>query len=76
MDYDIVWVVNPGTNYKFPKGIRTVQEGSFREIIEHATAKFWVDNNRKMSTYYKSPRQKYIQTWHGFYPLKKWRKML
>lgn len=74
MDYDIVWVVNPGTNYKFPKGIRTVQEGSFREIIEHATAKFWVDNNRKMSTYYKSPRQKYIQTWHGFYPLKKMEK--
>ena len=74
LGYDLVWVVRKGTHYSFPKGIRTIEQGGFREIIELATAAFWVDNNRKSKYIYKSRKQKYIQTWHGFYPLKKMEK--
>lgn len=74
LKYDIVWIVKKGTNYSFPKGIRTVNCGTVRELRELATAKFWVDNNRKKVYIFKSKNQKYIQTWHGFYPLKKMEK--
>lgn len=69
--YDLVWIVRSGSNYQFPKGIRTVEAGTWRELYELATAKFWVDNNRKAAHIVKNKRQRYIQTWHGFYPLKK-----
>lgn len=72
--YDCVWIVRKGTNYSFPKGIRTVVHGTWKEMYELATAGFWVDNNRKAEYIYKSERQKYIQLWHGFYPLKKMEK--
>jgi len=69
--YDLVWIVNAGSNYSFPEGIRKVRRGSFRELYELATAKFWIDNNHKESFIYKRQDQIYIQTWHGFYPFKK-----
>lgn len=69
--YDIVWLVKPRTHYHFPKGVRTVVAGTFRELYELATAKVWIDNNRKESIIHKSEDQVYIQTWHGFLPLKK-----
>ena len=70
---DIVWIVKESNN-SFPKGIRTVNRGSFREIFELASAGIWVDNVRKEEFVYKNPKQFYIQTWHGFYPLKKMEK--
>lgn len=69
--YDIVWLVKPRTHYHFPKGVRTVTVGTFRELYELATAKVWIDNNRKEFIIHKSEDQIYIQTWHGFLPLKK-----
>lgn len=74
LNYDLVWIVNRGTSYIFPRGIRTVERGSFRELFELATARFWIDNTRKEEFIYKSEKQCYIQTWHGFVPLKKMEK--
>ena len=74
LNYDLVWIVNRGTSYTFPKGIRTVERGSFRELFELATARFWIDNTRKEEFIYKRKKQCYIQTWHGFVPLKKMEK--
>ena len=74
LDYDLVWLVRPGTNYKFPQGIRTIPVGGLKEMYELATSKFWVDNNRKQRWVRKAKNQRYIQTWHGFYPLKKMEK--
>ena len=71
LGYDIVWIINKKADYKFPTSIRTVYKGSWREYFELATAAFWVDNNRKGKTIYKNKKQIYIQTWHGFYILKK-----
>jgi CDP-glycerol glycerophosphotransferase len=71
MQYKLIWIVNPNTKYYFPKGISTVKKGTFRELFELATAKFWVDNNRKEHIITKQNNQIYIQTWHGFYPFKK-----
>jgi CDP-glycerol glycerophosphotransferase len=74
LNYDLVWIVKKGTSYSFPSGLRTVSSGTMRELLELATAQFWVDNNRKKKHIAKSDNQKYIQTWHGFYPLKKMEK--
>ena len=54
LNYDLVWIVNRGTSYIFPRGIRTVERGSFRELFELATARFWIDNTRKEEFIYKS----------------------
>lgn len=69
--YDIVWLVSEQGRYSFPKGVRTVKTNTFAEMFALATASVWIDNNRKKSTIWKAPDQFYIQTWHGFYPLKK-----
>lgn len=74
LNYDMVWIVSSKSSFSFPKQVRTVKTGSFAEIFELATAKFWIDNNRKFGNLYKGEKQKYIQTWHGFYPLKKMEK--
>lgn len=71
LKYDLVWIVNKDASYKFPKEIRTVHKGTYRELYELATSGYWIDNSRKVASIIKNPKQKYIQTWHGFYPLKK-----
>lgn len=70
LKYDIVWIVRKNSQYVFPECIRTVRTNSIRMIYELATAKFWIDNCRKPRYVGKTKKQKYIQTWHGFYPLK------
>ena len=74
LNYDIVWLVKPGSKYQFPDAIRTVVTGGLKEVYELATSRVWVDNNRKSLWVHKAKNQKYIQTWHGFYPLKKMEK--
>lgn len=71
LSYDLVWLINSKGNYKFPRGIRTVNINSFKALRELATASVWVDNNRKTQRIVKGKRQFYIQTWHGLFPLKK-----
>ncbi|MXP74996.1 hypothetical protein GN277_06260 [Lachnospiraceae bacterium WCA-9-b2] len=67
---DLVWVVSQ-QKYSFPKGIRTVETGTFEYYYELATAHMWVDNTRKNFDARKRRGQYYIQTWHGAAPIKK-----
>lgn len=70
-DIDIVWISKDGDSSEFPNGIRLVKKGSWKEYFELATARIWIDNNRKETIIRKNKKQKYIQTWHGSYILKK-----
>ena len=68
--YDIVWLVKRAfLNSEFPPGVRIVHWGSRRALREMATARVWVDNQRKNSSIgtglAKKPGQTYIQTFHG-----------
>lgn len=70
-DYDLVWAVQGDHGDCFPKGVRTVEYGSFEYYMELATARVWVDNTHKNILTKKRSGQFYIQTWHGCGPLKK-----
>ncbi len=78
-NYDIVWLVRSvkkeTENNNFPQGIRLVGYGTKQGLKELASAKLWVDNQRK--NYFikkgltKKQRQFFIQTWHGSLGIKK-----
>ena len=70
-NYDIVWLLNENVDDPVDAGIRRVKHGSVAAIKELATACVWVDCNMKYSGFLKRKGQKYIQTWHGSYGLKK-----
>lgn len=66
--YDIVWMTE--TKYGIPEGIRTIpyssaSKPSLKSIYEQATAKIWIDNERKDFCVKKRKKQYYIMTWHG-----------
>lgn len=67
---DMVWMTK-NTALDFPEAVRTVEWESFRAIYELATAKVWVDNQRKLPYNKKRKEQYFIATWHGGTPLKK-----
>jgi len=69
-DLDLVWMTK-NTALAFPDEVRTVEWESFRAVYELATAKVWVDNQRKLPYNKKRKRQYFIETWHGGTPLKK-----
>lgn len=78
LPYDLVWIVNMNIlKYidSFPKGIRLVMRNSSEAIKELATAKIWVENDRKLKElrkgFRKRPGQVYINTWHGSLGIKK-----
>lgn len=48
-----------------PDYVRRVAFSSPRALYELATAAVWIDNTTKPRFVYKSPRQFYLQTWHG-----------
>lgn len=64
LDYDLVWLLKD-MNEEMPREIRKVKYRSFRSLIEIATAKIWVDNQKLGITEDKRNGQYYIQTWHG-----------
>lgn len=66
-EFEIVWLFNNPEEKKkiVPSYIRSVKTGSYRSIMELATAKFWIDNFTKPLSTFKSNEQIYIQTWHG-----------
>jgi CDP-glycerol glycerophosphotransferase len=72
LDYDIVWILRKElsgrANIPFP--IRVVEYKSIRHLYELATAKVWVENERKFFYTPKRKNQYYIQTWHGVVALK------
>ena len=77
--YDIVWLVKSVKKETekgyFPKEIRLVGYGTKQALKELASAKLWIDNQRK--NYFikkglaKKEGQYFIQTWHGSLGIKK-----
>ena len=64
---DLVWLFEEPEKKRgaAPPYVRRVRFGSARALYELATARVWVDNTTKPPYAYKSPRQFYLQTWHG-----------
>lgn len=60
----ILWLVRPGSEASLPSGVTPVPYDSIRRIFTLATAKVWIDNNRKGAPF-KRKNQIYLQTWHG-----------
>lgn len=78
-NYDIVWLVKSvkketAKGY-FPPEVRLVGYGTKQGLKELASAKLWVDNQRKNYFIKKGLRKKsgqyFIQTWHGSLGIKK-----
>jgi len=78
-NYDIVWLVKSVKNELqkgyFPNEIRLVGYGTKQALKELASAKLWIDNQRKNYFIKKGLRKKegqyFIQTWHGSLGIKK-----
>ena len=79
LPYDIVWLVRSVKKERekgvFPDNIRLVGYGTKQALKELASAKLWIDNQRK--NYFikkglvKKEGQYFIQTWHGSLGIKK-----
>jgi len=79
LPYEIVWLVKDPQNEDivrdFPPDIKLVKYNTKQAMQELATAKIWIDNQRK--NYFikkgllKKDNQYYIQTWHGGLGFKK-----
>lgn len=78
LPYDLVWVVNKHIlkfQKDFPKNVRLVMTHTPEAYKEYATAKIWIDSERR-STFiheglFKRDGQIYIQTFHGSLGIKK-----
>lgn len=68
--YDLVWAVK-SEEYIFPEGVRKVLIGTLDYYREMATARIWIDTNRKTADIIKRKGQIYIQAWHGAAPIKR-----
>lgn len=68
--YDIIWLVDNLSNYRFPIGIRPVKIHSIKGLYSRATAKVWIDNVRHYHPIKKKRKQVYLQTWHGSFSVK------
>jgi CDP-glycerol glycerophosphotransferase len=70
-ELELIFVANhPETAYA-PNGITVLKTNSLKAVYALATARVWVDNNRKENYIRKRKGQYYIQTWHGGIALKK-----
>lgn len=68
--YNIIWLVKD-MSFTFPDHIKKLRINRFRSLYHLATAKIWIDNQRKDIFVSKRKKQFYIQTWHGCLGLKK-----
>ncbi|MBQ3641643.1 CDP-glycerol glycerophosphotransferase family protein [bacterium] len=77
LPYELVWLTNNAEKREkdFPKDVKVVDFRSKEALKELATAKIWVDNQRKIfhirRGLVKRDEQAYIQTWHGSLGIKK-----
>lgn len=78
LPYELVFVVNKNIlNYldSYPSDIRLVMQGTSQALKEYATAKIWIENERRVNYikqgFFKRPEQIYIQTFHGSLGIKK-----
>ncbi len=68
---DIVFVTNNPDTADAPEGVVVLKSNTIKAIMAQATARVWLDNNRKENYIRKRKGQFYIQTWHGGIALKK-----
>ena len=74
--YDVVWLVRKGVAADLPRGVRAVRFGSWASLRELATAGAWLANHN-LGRYVrhlglvKKPGQRYLQTWHGSFGIKR-----
>ena len=70
--HEFIWAIKKGMDSSsFPDCIKVVNVWSLQYFYHLATARIWVDDNRKSSFIRKRKSQYYIQTWHGSIGLKK-----
>ena len=79
LPYKLVWLIKNNISEEIkntvPENIKLVNYSSSKALKELATAKVWIDNQRK--NYFikkglrKKENQKYIQLWHGSLGIKK-----
>lgn len=68
---EIIFITDTSKAAEIPKGIIVYRTNTPEAIRALATARVWVDCNRKEPYIRKRKGQYYIQTWHGSLPLKK-----
>lgn len=69
-NFNIIWLVKEYYE-NIPSYILQIKYGSLKAMYHLATAKIWIDNNRKDPYIVKRKNQYYIQMWHGSISLKK-----
>ncbi len=75
-DFDLVWLARNPAEVELPAGIRAVKWKSPQALKELATAGIWVANHNlghftKNRGLVKKPNQRYYQTWHGSFGIKR-----
>ena len=76
LPYKLVWLVNDPKKEKknFPNEIKLIDYSVKNAIREFTRAKVWISNQRMPALYehglFKKKEQFYIQTWHGWTPIK------
>ncbi len=68
---EIIFITDTSKPHARYRNIKFVKTNTIAAIWYLATARVWVDCNRKEPYILKRPGQYYIQTWHGSLPLKK-----
>ncbi len=68
---EIIFITNHPEAAGEIKGVKLYKSNSIKAVYALATARIWVDNNRKERYIQKRKGQYYIQTWHGGIALKK-----
>lgn len=69
--YKIYWLCDDVSKYQFPDYINAINKNSFTALFHLATAGAWIDNCRKPIWIVKRKKQRYYQTWHGSFGIKK-----
>lgn len=71
LPYELIFITNHPEAYDGIPEVRFLKTNSFRAVLALATARIWVESNRKEAYIKKRKGQYYIQLWHGGLPLKK-----
>ncbi len=71
LPYELIFICNHPVRSEIPYAVRALKTNTIAAIKALATAKVWVESNRKEAYIRKRKKQYYIQLWHGGLALKK-----
>lgn len=71
LSYELIFITNEPSKIPSVSGVQFLKTNSLKAIKALATARVWVESNRKEAFTRKRSGQYYIQLWHGGLPLKK-----